>query len=249
MKRLKFHPSRMNKKEICVNSFSVRKSCFLVLIALFFMMSAVTADTAFAQGKGGPALTREKTGYALGVTIGRNMKNLGIDIDPDMIVRGIRDTTRGQLTMTDQEIKTTLDNYEKEIVRKLSAKNKQEGEAFLKENKQRKSVVTLPSGLQYMILKEGKGPVPKADSLVSLHYKARMIDGVEFESSYWNNRPADIRVDKTIKGWIEALTKMPAGSIWRLYVPSELAYGEAGAGPMIGPNAVIICDLELLSVR
>lgn len=232
-----------------MNLFSVRKSCLLVLIALFFMMSAVTADPVFAQSKNSPALSREKTGYAIGVTIGRNMKNLGIDIDPDMIVRGIRDTSRGQLNMTDQEIKTTLDNYEKEIVRKLSAKNKQEGEAFLKDNKERKSVVTLPSGLQYMILKEGKGPVPKASDLVTLHYKAKMIDGVEFESSYWNNRPAEITVSRAIKGWTEALTKMPTGSIWRLYIPSELAYGEAGAGPMIGPNAVIVCDLELLSIR
>jgi len=151
--------------------------------------------------------------------------------------------------MSDQEVKTTLDEYEKDLVKRLGEKNKREGAAFLKENQQRKSVVTLASGLQYFILREGKGPIPKMSDLVTIHYKARLIDGTEFESSYWNNRPAEVAVNKSIKGWAEALTKMPVGSIWRLYIPSELAYGEAGAGTMIGPNAVIVCDLELLGVR
>ncbi|HBL24833.1 MAG TPA: hypothetical protein DDZ40_12065 [Deltaproteobacteria bacterium] len=239
----------MSGKEAHVNSFSVRKSCLWVVVGLFLMMTVVITEPVFAQGKGSPALSREKTGYALGVSIGRNMKNLGIDVDPDMVVRGIRDTVRGQPNMTDQEIKTALDDYEREIVKKLGDKNRREGEAFLKENRQRKSVVSLSSGLQYVVLREGKGAIPKMNDLVTLHYKARMVDGTEFESSYWNNKPAEIAVNKTIKGWTEALTKMPVGSIWRLYIPSELAYGDAGAGPMIGPNAVIVCDIELLAVR
>ncbi|NLT23282.1 MAG: FKBP-type peptidyl-prolyl cis-trans isomerase [Syntrophorhabdus sp.] len=222
----------------------------MACVAVFLVLCFMTAVPVLAQGKGGPALTREKTGYALGVSIGRNMKNLGIDIDPDMIVRGIRDTVRGQPSMSDQEVKTTLDEYEKDLVRKLGEKNKREGEAFLKENRQRKSIVTLGSGLQYFILREGKGPIPKMSDIVTIHYKARLVDGVEFESTYWNNRPAEIAVNKiVIKGWAEALTKMPAGSTWRLYIPPELAFGETGAGTMVGPNAVIICDLELLSIR
>ncbi len=212
----------------------------MACVAVFLVLCVMTAVPVLAQGKGGPALTREKTGYALGVSIGRNMKNLGIDIDPDMIVRGIRDTVRGQPSMSDQEVKTTLDEYEKDLVKKLGEKNKREGEAFLKENRQRKSIVTLGSGLQYFILREGKGPVPKMSDIVTIHYKARLVDGVEFESTYWNNRPAEIAVNKiVIKGWAEALTKMPAGSTWRLYIPPELAFGETGAGTMVGPNAVI----------
>ncbi len=221
----------------------------MAYVVVFLALSVMTAVPVLAQSKDAPALTREKTGYALGVSIGRNMKNLGIDIDPDMIVRGIRDTVRGQPSMSDQEVKTILDEYEKDLVKRLGEKNRREGEAFLRENKQRKSVVTLGSGLQYFILREGKGPVPKMSDLVTIHYKARLVDGLEFESSYWKKKPAEIVVNKAIKGWAEALTKMPVGSIWRLYIPPELAYGEAGAGTMIGPNAVIICDIELLAVR
>jgi len=168
-----------------VNSFSVVKSCVLACVALFLAVFVATTVPVFAQGKSGPALSREKTGYALGVSIGRNMKNLGIDIDPDMIARGVRDTVRGQTVMSDQEVKTTLDEYERDVVKRLGEKNRREGDSFLSENRQRKSIVTLSSGLQYMVLREGKGPVPKPTDLVTIHYKARLIDGTEFESSYW----------------------------------------------------------------
>lgn len=229
--------------------FSLVKSSCLVFIALFAVISVLTCPPASAQNKGGPALTSEKVGYAIGVTIGRNMKSLGLDIDPDMIVRGVRDTMRGQLTMSDQEIKAALDLYEKDIVTKLGAKNKQEGQTFLRENGSRKHVITLPSGLQYMVLKEGNGPIPKATDLVTFNYKAKLIDGFEFESTYWRNKPAEMTVNKAIRGWSEALVKMPVGSIWRLYIPSELAYGEAGAGASVGPNAVLITDVELVGIR
>ncbi|MHB8109150.1 MAG: FKBP-type peptidyl-prolyl cis-trans isomerase N-terminal domain-containing protein [Syntrophorhabdaceae bacterium] len=231
--------------------FSLMKSNCLVFIAVFVAISVVASMPAWAQNqsKGGPALTSEKTGYAIGVTIGRNMKNLGLDIDADMIVRGIRDVMRGQPKMTDEEIKTALDNYEKDLVVRLGAKNKQDGDAFLRENKARKNVITLPSGLQYTVLKEGAGPMPRMTDLVTFHYKAKLLDGVEFENTYWRNKPAEVTANKVIKGWGEALSKMSVGSIWRLYIPSELAYGEGGAGPSIGPNAVLVTDLELLGIR
>lgn len=232
-----------------MSSVSVRRSSGLLSVVVVLAIFVTTTVPVVAQSRSGLALTREKTGYALGVSIGRNIKGLGIDIDPDMIVRGIRDTVRGQPVMSDQEVKIALDDYEKDLVRRFGEKNKRDGDTFLQENKQRKSVVALPSGLQYVILREGKGSIPKMTDLVTIHYKARMIDGMEFESSYWKNTPAEIAVNKAIKGWTEALTQMPVGSIWRLYIPSELAYGDAGAGTMIGPNAVIICDLELLAVR
>ncbi|MBP1749579.1 MAG: peptidylprolyl isomerase [Deltaproteobacteria bacterium] len=216
---------------------------------IFLLTVAGFVVPVFAQTKNAPVLSREKIGYALGVGIGRNMKNLDLDIDPDMIVRGIRDAVRGQIGMSDQDIKAALDNYDKDVMTKLGQKNRREGEAFLKENKQRKAIVTLPSGLQYWVLKEGTGKVPKMNDLVTLHYQARLLDGYEFENSHWKNKPAETVVNKTLKGWSEALTRMPAGSTWRLYIPSELAYGEGGAGQIIGPNAVLICDLELISVK
>jgi len=240
----------MGAKEVHLSSipfkrFSVMKLAALISVA-FILCSAFPVS---GQDRGTPQLTRDKTGYALGVSIGRNMKDLAIDIEPEMIVRGIRDVLKGKPTLSDQEIRTALDNYEKEVIKKLGAKNRQEGDAFLKENKSRKNVITLPSGLQYMVLKQGTGAVPKVNDMVAIHYRARTVDGVEFESSHWNNKPANIVIGNTIKGWTEALTKMPGGSIWRLYIPPELAYGESGAGTTIGPNATIICDLELLTVK
>lgn len=231
-----------------MNSFPMKNFSRALIVGIFSMFLMLTHSHVFGQAAA-PQLSGERTGYALGVSIGRNMKDLSIDIDPGMIVRGITDTVRGQPTLSDQEISTILDAYEKEVIRKLAEKNKRDGAAFLRENAQRKTVVTLPSGLQYMVLRQGAGDIPKNDDLVTFHYRARLVDGTEFESSHWNNRPVDIVVGNTIKGWAEALTKMPVGSLWRLYIPSELAYGEVGAGPVIGPNAVIICDLELLAIR
>lgn len=232
-----------------MNLLSVIKSRYMLSIIIFLFILAVFSVPAPAQTRNAPVLGREKIGYALGAGIGRNAKNLDIDIDPDMLVRGFRDAMRGQFIMTDQDIKSALDNYDKEVMARLGQKNKREGDAFLKENGQRKAVHTLSSGLQYWILKEGKGPVPKPTDIVTIHYQARLLDGYEFENSHWKNRPVEIPVNQTLKGWAEALTKMPAGSTWRLYIPPQLAYGEGGAGQVIGPNAVLICDIELISVK
>ena len=232
-----------------MNVLSVIRSRYLALTVMLVFIVAGFAVPVFAQTRNAPVLNKEKIGYALGAGIGRNMKTLDLDIDPDMIARGVRDAARGQISMSDQDIKATLDNYDKEVMTKLGEKNKREGEVFLRENKQRKVVQTLPSGLQYWVLKEGKGKVPTMSDIITLHYQARLLDGYEFENSRWKNRPAEVPVNQTLKGWAEALTRMPAGSIWRLYIPSELAYGEGGAGQIIGPNAVLICDLELISVK
>jgi FKBP-type peptidyl-prolyl cis-trans isomerase FklB len=232
-----------------MNSFSVRRSTYSASAIIFFLAVTGFSYPVSAQTRNAPVLTGEKTGYALGVGIGRNMKNLELDIDPDMLARGVRDAVRGQIAMSDQEIKAALDNYDREVMTKLGQKNRREGEAFLKENKQRKVVQTLPSGLQYWVLKEGKGRIPKMTDVVVLQYQARLLDGYEFENSRWHNRPTEIVVNKTMKGWSEALTMMPEGSLWRLYIPPELAYGEGGAGQIIGPNAVLICDVELVSVK
>ena len=129
-----------------------------------------------------------------------------------------------------------------------ATKNKVNGEAFLKANKQKQGVVTLPSGLQYKVLKEGTGTPPKADDVVTVNYQGSLIDGTEFDSSYRRGQPATFPVNGVIQGWVEALQLMKPGSTWELYIPANLAYGEDGAAPAIGPNEVLIFKVELLSI-
>jgi FKBP-type peptidyl-prolyl cis-trans isomerase FklB len=127
--------------------------------------------------------------------------------------------------------------------------NKKEGEAFLAANKTKEGVVTLPSGLQYKVLKAGTGPKPSANDSVVCNYRGTLLDNTEFDSSYKRGQPATFPVGKVIKGWTEALQLMPVGSKWQLFIPSELAYGPRGAGPDIGPNATLIFEVELLSIQ
>ena len=128
-------------------------------------------------------------------------------------------------------------------------KNKLEGEAFLKQNAERKEVITLESGLQYEVLTEGTGQVPSADDKVSVHYHGTLIDGTVFDSSVQRGQPTSFPVTGVIKGWVEALQLMPVGSKWKLFIPSDLAYGERGAGGQIGPNAALVFEVELLGIE
>ena len=133
--------------------------------------------------------------------------------------------------------------------KEMPEKNKKEGEAFLAENKKKEGVKTLPSGLQYKVITEGAGAIPKGSEKVTTHYRGTLIDGTEFDSSYSRNEPTSFGVLEVIKGWQEALQLMKTGSKWQLYVPSNLAYGETGAGKKIGPNATLIFDIELISIE
>ena len=152
---------------------------------------------------------------------------------------------RETLTALQQEMTTKM----QEQMMQAAEKNKKDGEAFLAENKKKEGVVTTASGLQYKILKKGDGRIPKPDELVTAHYKGTLIDGTEFDSSFKRNKPAQCPVGGVIKGWQEALPLMPVGSKWQLFIPSELAYGERGAGRgSIGPNATLIFDVELISI-
>ena len=132
--------------------------------------------------------------------------------------------------------------------KKLAEKNAKEGEAFFAENKKKEGIVTLPSGLQYKVIKEGDGPTPKATDTVSVNYKGTFIDGTEFDSSYKRNQPATFKVKGVIPGWVEALQLMKVGSKWQIFIPASLAYGDKGAGNVIGPNATLIFEVELLSI-
>jgi len=199
---------------------------------------------------------KDKVSYAIGLDVGNAMKKQSIDINTDIFVKGLQDAlSGGKKLMTDDEIRETMTAFsremaekQKETMKKLGEKNKQEGDAFLAENKKKEGVKTLPSGLQYKVITEGTGKTPKATDTVTVNYRGTLIDGTEFDSSYKRGQPATFSVNGVIKGWTEALQLMKEGSKWQLFIPSELAYGDRGAGGQIGPNATLIFDVELISV-
>lgn len=200
---------------------------------------------------------KDKVSYSIGMDIGNNLKKQSIDIDPDILAQGIKDAFSGGKTLlTEQEFRDTMTAFQTEFrakqferLKELADKNKKEGEAFLAENKEKEGVMTLPSGLQYKIIKEGTGETPKLEDTVTVNYRGSLIDGTEFDSSYRRGQPATFSLKSVIAGWAEALQLMKAGSKWQLFVPSNLAYGERGAGPDIGPNATLVFDIELLSIK
>ncbi|GAB4487155.1 MAG: macrophage infectivity potentiator Mip [Thermodesulfovibrionales bacterium] len=199
----------------------------------------------------------EKRSYGMGMDFGAKLKKQPIELDTEKFVQGIKDAlSGGKALMTEKEAQDIVVAYQKEFsakqaeARKQAAdRNKQEGEAFLAENKKKEGVITLPSGLQYKVLQDGSGKQPKDSDTVVTHYRGTLIDGTEFDSSYKRNQPATFPVNAVIPGWTEALKLMKEGSKWQLFVPSNLAYGERGAGAAIGPNATLIFEVELLSVK
>jgi FKBP-type peptidyl-prolyl cis-trans isomerase FklB len=199
---------------------------------------------------------KDKLSYAIGMDMGGSLKRNSIDVDIDALVKGLKDALAGgKMMMTEQEQRETLMAFQKEFQAKqqekmkaLAEKNKKEGEAFLAENKKKQGIKILPSGLQYKIITEGKGASPKETDTVTVNYRGTLIDGTEFDSSYKRNEPATFPVKGVIKGWTEAIQLMKEGAKWQLFIPSDLAYGERGAGGTIGPNATLIFEVELLKI-
>lgn len=193
----------------------------------------------------------------IGTTLGNTLKNQAVEVDWNLVYQGLKDSTSGAKTrLTEEEEKAVLTEVQNEVrkqqaekAQQASTANKTEGEAFLAANKTKDGVVTLPSGLQYKILTAGTGLKPTASDSVACNYRGTLIDGKEFDSSYKRGQPATFPVSGVIKGWTEALQLMPVGSKWQLFVPSNLAYGERGAGAEIGPNATLIFEVELLSIQ
>lgn len=204
---------------------------------------------------------KDKFSYALGMNIGnglgQNLKKQSVEVDWNLVAQGMKDAAAGSKTrLTTEEAKTVLTEMQTEVgkqqqekMQAAGAKNKTEGDAFLAANKSKEGVVTLPSGLQYKIVTQGTGPKPKADDTVVCNYRGTLINGTEFDSSYKRGQPATFPVSGVIKGWTEALQLMPVGSKWQLFVPSNLAYAERGAGADIGPNATLIFEVELISIQ
>lgn len=199
----------------------------------------------------------DKISYALGLSMGNNFKASGInEINVEDFADGVAAVFYGsQPKMTYDEAKEVIRQYfsemesrQKEEASKLAEINEKAGKEFLEENGKRAEVKTTPSGLQYEVLKEGDGVQPAASDQVEVHYTGKLIDGTVFDSSEERGVPATFGVTQVIPGWVEALQLMKAGSRWRLFIPSQLAYGPNGAGGVIGPNATLIFDVELLKV-
>lgn len=200
---------------------------------------------------------KEKLSYSMGVATANQLKRQSTEIDTDIFAKGLKDVILGsKLLMSEQEIQETLMAFQKEMVAKqaerskaLAEKNKKEGEAFLVENRKKEGITTLPSGLQYKVIKEGAGKTPKDTDTVVTNYRGSLTDGTEFDSSYKRGEPATFPVKGVIAGWTEALQLMKEGAKWQLFIPSNLAYGERGAGGVIGPNAALIFEVELISIK
>nr|MBS0020516.1 FKBP-type peptidyl-prolyl cis-trans isomerase [Gammaproteobacteria bacterium] len=205
-----------------------------------------------------PALKdkQDQVSYSVGYQVGGDLKNQGIDFDPEVLIKGIKDALLGAApVMTPDAMHSTLVTLKQELVAKQEAEQKQtaeenarEGEAFLADNAKRDGVIVLPSGLQYQVLVKGSGPKPKATDTVTVHYRGTLIDGTEFDSSFKRNEPAKLQLGRVIAGWSEALQHMSEGAKWKLFVPAQLAYGARGVGP-IPANSTLIFDVELIAVN
>jgi len=201
---------------------------------------------------------KQKASYALGMKIGSDLKRQGVapSVDAAITARALRDALAGnKLLLTEDEGKAALAQLRTEVGAKqqamaheAGAAARKAGEDFLAENKSKEGVVTLPSGMQYKILTEGTGPKPTANDTVTCNYRGTLINGKEFDSSYKRGQPVSFPVSGVIKGWTEALQLMPVGSKWQLFIPADLAYGDRGNGPEIGPGETLIFEVELISI-
>lgn len=192
----------------------------------------------------------DKISYALGISLGANLKNNGFEsLDYEKLALGMQDLMDGKsLKMSIQEAQTIINQFFQQIQEKAHAATIEAGKAFLAENAKRPEIITTASGLQYEVLNEGKGEKPAASDRVEVHYHGTLLTGEVFDSSVNRGEPATFGVTQVISGWVEALQLMPVGSKWKLYIPSDLAYGAQGAGQSIGPHTTLIFEVELLAI-
>ncbi|MDX8380541.1 MAG: FKBP-type peptidyl-prolyl cis-trans isomerase [Ghiorsea sp.] len=199
----------------------------------------------------------QKLSYAMGLDVGKSLKNLETDVDADAFALAVNDVLSGEKVKLPEELAA---NIKQEFFRKKQAsqmakrksagsENKTKGEAFLAENAKKDGIKVTASGLQYEVIKQGDGAKPKPENTVKVHYKGTTIDGTEFDSSYSRGQPISFPLNGVIPGWTEGVALMPVGSKYRFFIPSDLAYGERGAGAKIGPNSTLIFDVELLAIE
>jgi FKBP-type peptidyl-prolyl cis-trans isomerase len=226
--------------------------------SLFVAVLCILCSTSFSFAQKGTVLKSEKDSisYGLGVNLATNLKAQSVDFDADLLIKGFRDMMAGskmllseeQVGKTMSELQSKMMAKQHEVAKSVGAKNKKEGDAFLAANKKKQGIVTLPSGLQYQIIKAGNGSIPKADQTVTVNYRGTLLNGKEFANSYTQGQPLSLAVSGFVKGWSEALQLMPVGSKWKLFIPPQLAYGTAGQGE-ISPESTLIFEIELLSVK
>lgn len=211
----------------------------------------------FSQKKGALETYQDSLSYALGADLANNLGNVPLDLNTDMIFAGMKDALEeGDNKFDDQTVRSLMMAFQQEAMAAQQAQMaerakvaKAEGEIFLEENKAKEGVMTTATGLQYKILRAGTGPSPSASSTVKVHYEGKLLNDEIFDSSYQRGQPIEFAVGGVITGWTEALQLMKTGAKWQLYIPSDLAYGERGSPPKIGPNETLVFDVELLEVK
>lgn len=199
---------------------------------------------------------KDQVSYGIGVNIARSFKADEIEFDPELVLRGLKDASSGEkLLMRDKELRHVMNSFQGELRQKAALKhrlaamdNRKEGDAFLAANKVKEGVLSLPSGVQYTVLKMGDGKKPADSDTVEVNYRGTLLNGTEFDSSE-DGKPASLKVAHLIPGWKDALKLMPEGSKWQIFIPPQLAYGERGVGHDIGPNQTLAFEVELVAVK
>ena len=228
------------------------KCVVVILLSVFALFSGGLADEKEKLNN-----QRDKESYSLGHQFGQSLKTQGLDINLDVYISGIKDFLDGkQPLMTQEEIRATISELQKRVMsvrekelKEMAEKNLAQTKAFLEENKKKEGIKVLPSGLQYKVLTEGSGRIPKAEDKVAVHYRGTLINGTEIDSSYKKGQPAIFEVGGLIRGFSEALQLMKEGAKWQIFIPPELGYGKTGAGGVVQPNSALIFEVELISVK
>ncbi|MDH4246319.1 MAG: FKBP-type peptidyl-prolyl cis-trans isomerase [Deltaproteobacteria bacterium] len=229
----------------------------LRFLLMLLIPAALLAGGGEATAQGAPKTKEERISYAIGVNIGTSLKSQGIPVKTDMLSKGLTDAFKGgKMQMTEAEVQKVLTDFRQEqqekqmnTMKEQGEKNKKEGSAFLAANAKKPGIKVTQSGLQYKVMTEGTGKMPGPDNSVVAHYRGTLIDGQEFDSSHSRGQPAEFPVKGVIPGWTEVLQLMKTGAKYMVYIPSELAYGERGAPPRIGPHAALVFEIELLEVK
>jgi FKBP-type peptidyl-prolyl cis-trans isomerase len=228
-----------------------------ILLCLFVFISLTTAQTKSKNQKSGKNLITQEdsVSYAIGSNIGSNLQDPSMKINFEMLIEGIRGKIKGNSKLTDTLVAKVLKAFNDRLIKKktddqsaITEKNKKIGQEFLKDNKKKQGVITLPNGLQYKVITEGTGDSPRDSSIVKVNYKGTLIDGREFDSSYKRGEPAQFPLNQVIKGWTIGVQLMKVGSKYQFFIPSDLGYGDNSAGEMIEPGSTLIFEVELLEI-
>lgn len=225
-------------------------------IQISLMVLLLSSGSLFAKEINNTSSEAEKIGYSFGYLMGRSNADTLKDLDLDAFSQGLKTAAAGQKSsLSDEEMTQVLTQYKRQsdakeliVLKQKAEENAKAGKAFLQENAKKPGVKTTKSGLQYLVLKEGKGKSPSANSNVRVHYEGRLIDGTVFDSSIARQQPVDFRATQVITGWTEGLQLMKVGAKYRFFIPADLAYGQIGSGDIIEPNSTLIFDIELLEI-